>query len=239
MKTKFTSILLIIFLAGTNLCQSQQKNEAERILQAVEKYYKQADEYDYSISFNMYRGRKGTKSEKSYDGRVAKLQNNIYYEAADTETVSGKDFYVRVSHAQKVLEYSFQPKKSLESSPVNISNFITYFKEKKIREQGNQWICTLSVGKFTALPYDTVELYIDKDYTITKQVLYFLKKIPFTGKSGKEEMDYPRLEIRLSKNKKPEDSEIFNKSRYVNVISAKVTPAKSLKNYKIIDLSKK
>jgi hypothetical protein len=228
---------LILQHCVTVQAQIKDKELAKNILEKVTANYKNKSAYDYSINYKMYKGANGTKPEKQYKGRIVKSGSSLYYEVAGTHTILSGGQYVRASHEQKLIEYSKTEK--AVAMPFATNDFLRHFKEAMVQDKGAYWICTLSVGKLTSLNYNKVELIINKDYTLSKQIFYYLKKIPFKRKNSKEEFDYPRLEIIMDKNKSVKKESLFAISEYIILRNNKVIPALKYSNYNIIDLSKK
>jgi len=233
-------IVLLLFTIGSVYPQAAptQKEDVKKILEKVKSGFEKTPSYDYKLSFNFRPVNKTGIAPIVSIGRVAKSGTVTYYKVQDTENLYKPGASIRVSHEQQLIEYNAS-KGAGSSLPFNISDFVKYFNDAHLVDKGSYYICTMDVGKFTTLEYSRIELYINKDYSLQKQILYYLKQIPFKNKKGIEVMDYPVLEIAFVKNNADKKENLFSESNYIKIKEGKITPASDFKNYKIVDISKK
>lgn len=230
-------INIVIFLVMST-CLYAQQMDVKSVLEKTTDYYSNIKEYQIDMTFTMYRGITGDNITESYMGSVQKTKTCTVNTVLGVEVYQFPDVKLVVDTAKKNIIYS-KSGASNGSGPIEIESLLNYYDKTKLNDGGKEWICEMvSTQKtFNQLPYGKVVLYINKkNYSVSKQVLYFSSLIPFKSKSGNEmEQDYGRLTIDL-KNQ-PGKRETKNKLSdfIITSVDGKINVHKDYASYELIN----
>ncbi len=241
MKKTIIYLLHSMFLLGLILHAQAQKPSVNELLSKASNFYLKTNQYQVKMTFTMYRGITGDKKTESYTGTMEKNNEYTKNSILGTSVYRFPQAQLIVDNNQKKIVYTTLETNTIQNSPVDLSAYIKDYDKSQVLEEGNQWVCELvaSQNTFSQLPYGKVLLYLSKkDYSVTKQVLFFSNLIPFQGKEESDiEQDYGRLHIDLlyDFNKKVEKTELayFIKKTANN----KIQLQKNFASYQLIDQS--
>lgn len=197
LKYIFSFVLVIVMITSV----SAQKMQVKDVLKKVTAFYTNADQYQIDITYKMHRGLSGNNITESYKGSMIKKGSYTKMEALGSQVFQFSKTHLVVDHNQKVIAYNKLNTNGLSNSPLDVSDFLKYYDESQIIDEGNMLVCEMvSTRKNFQLPYGKVVLYINKDnYSVAKQELYFSNLIPFKNKENNtQEQDYGRLVILLN-----------------------------------------
>ena len=238
MKKRFTHIVLVFFVVGLGIKQVNGQT-ASSILTKSQEHYK-TSEYTMDIHYKMFGDYASTESLEDYKAQLIKNNTLMYYKVYQTIYVydAGTKQGLKLEEAAKTIEVANDSESQINDSLLDIGKFLNHFKDQKVTEIGDTYICTLTTGGITQLPYGKVEIHVNKtDFTITKQVLYFLTKYPYKTTSGELKKGYPRMEIDIanfSNSISPENRERTAFNTYVTKNNGDYKPNNAYKNFTII-----
>ncbi|WP_046745010.1 hypothetical protein [Kordia zhangzhouensis] len=229
----------IFFISCSTLGIAQEKTALE-ILKETQNIMKSSSDMSCDMSYNWYDTYADTNPSLSYKGRTIKHDKVVYTKINQTFFLIDQktQLAIKCNETQKALlvtkvndDYNQSPWELLES-------YIQQFKVKKVSDQGNHWVCTLTTDVITQLPYGKIEIYIDKQSSMmTKQVLYFLSQVPYTSADGEKKIGNPKLEVALSDFKtvlSQEEKRMTQLTSYIHKKGEKITPTIAYKAFRII-----
>lgn len=239
MKKTIIYLLHSMFLLGLVLHAQAQKPSVNELLSKASNFYQKTNHYQVNMTFTMYRGITGGEKTESYTGTMEKNNEYTKNNILGTSVYRFPQAQLIVDNTQKKIVYTALETNAIQNSPVDLSAYMKYYDKSQVSEEGNYWVCELvaSQNMFSQLPYGKVLLYINKkDYSVTKQVLFFSNLIPFQGKEDSDiQQDYGRLHVNLlyDFNKKIEKKELayFIKK----VANNKMQLQKDFASYQLID----
>ena len=213
----------MVFLMLSTISNAQMPKAAETLTK-VETYYKANSVLDLEVTYTMYKGHIGNNRTESYKGSIYKKGDTHRVKILDSEVLQFQETQLTIDNQNKTISYHTISEKDIQKkSPLNMSAFLKYYKETSSKVKGTTIIHELTLeNKQLPMPYNKIEIHINKhDYSLTKQVLYLSKKIPFVGDNGKYTDDVGRMEIAFKKNPNP------------------LVKVPSLQDYIILELDKK
>lgn len=236
---KFIVRTLVLVMAVSQLGYAQKKDtkELEVIFKKVQNVYSQNSDFQIDTKYNMYRTYIDKQPEISYDGKIARKGDVYYSDVLNTEIIQYPDRTLRVSHEQKLIELS-KSNEALNVSPFKLDTFLKYFVDYSITKVNGEIRCEMVADKLTTLPYGKVIVFIDaKDYTISRQVLYYLQAVEYQKEDGSIELRSPKLELLFSgfKTKNLLNAEAFKEANYIAIANNQIIPVEKLRSYNVID----
>lgn len=236
---KLILVWMFCCLSLINYAQSSDQKIAE-ILAKTKESYEKWDSYTLQSTYTLFQGQNSNRVDDSYEGFLVKNKEHYYSRIHNTEFVYSNTKMLKINHDQKRIQYSIVDVKNTNpTQQMDIATYLVYYKDKKLEETEDQFICTLTTTAITPLPYGKVAFYIDKDsHQINKQVLYYLTKGAFKDQNGKEFYAVPRLEITFSELKS-EISSHLDKLMLTNYVFMKkdgIRGKEKLASYEIITL---
>ncbi len=230
---KYT-IYILFFLSSTVLF-SQSLDD---ILKKVEDKYSTQGNFKVAMRYKLFKGDTSTVLIEEYKGLLIKKGKNTYSKINNTEIIAANDFYVKVNHDEKAMLFSAVSGENSAEQQFDLKSLLDLFDKGKIKDNGNEWECELIAKMFSQVPYSKVILVIKKeDYSMSKQIFYYLSLIDFSKKRGVEDFDIARLEVEYNNFLKVSslDNAFFNKNNYIKIINKKVLPVGKYKTYEIIN----
>ena len=215
-KNKITLLFIIIFLF---ICNNGIAQNVKEILQKTQQHYLDVN-FNVQVEYQLFKGVSDNKVLESYIGFIIKDKDNFYTKILNTETIFTKEFYLKLNHNEKALEYILSPQKDRVKSPnlYNISAILNLFEKPKMNETDQYWHIELITKEYSSFPISKMELDIDKkDYNVLKQVLIYSALTDFSEKNNsKPDYSLPRLVINYKeyKKNKKSDLKIFDINRY-------------------------
>ncbi|WP_299883447.1 hypothetical protein [uncultured Lacinutrix sp.] len=227
-------IILLVFLCNINTIVAQ---DFQDIIDKVTNKYENTKSYESKVKYTLYEDSISKVVKDQLYGKLYKDEDNYHLKIKTSEIVKAKDFYLKISHSEKMLQYS-KTNKGVENN-TDQTPFITLidqFEDKQIKDKGELWELVFTKKK-KASPYNKIIIHISKKgYNVVKQVYYlsasYEKKYDSNATNTKKE----RLEIiEVSFKENPKrDNSVFNLSKYLINKDNKYTLSSYLEGYKII-----
>jgi hypothetical protein len=236
MKKHKNRIVSFLFFFVTSLAFSQENMTALDVLKKTSKMYDKKEYVSFSTKYALYLDYKTIKPYEQYNGTVVKKNGINYFKIKNTEFVSFKDCSLKISHEEKamILQKGAMPD---QESPLSISNYLKGFDVKFLKSSKDHFVCELTpAGKFSQIMLRKVVVHIHKsDYSIAKQIIYFIEKMETKNSNGKIISSTPRLEITYSPRVKNEKSDnlLVKKENYFTEKDQKIVLSKRLSAYKL------
>lgn len=235
------SILVLALLFNSVLLNAQEKTVQE-ILNTTQQTMASYTNFSCDLAYNLYNTYTATNHALQYKGEVIKQDEIVYTKINKTIFLSDakQQTHLKLNEKERAMIFIKSKTTDVEiQSPLEaIASYVNAFKNQSVQDKGTYWLCTLTSDMLTQLPYGKVELHISKESNlITKQVLYFLTRVPYTNAQGERVQGNPKLEITLSNydddiNEKEKKSISF--STYIKDITTNPKPALAYSGYKFI-----
>ena|SRR6218665_3821632 len=219
--------LLIAFCAlwSVMVCGQQKNESVENIISKASQIFKTKDYLTYNVKYNIFSDYTTTKATETYTGFLLKKDNIFYYKIKNTEFVGFKDHSVKISNDEKALLIG---KKGQEEFPLDLSTYLKAFKSRLIKSDNTSWTCELIPDKISQIMFSKVIMVINKkDYSVARQVLYFLNTSP-DEKAGRLEISFTTRTKDLVK-----DKFLIEQSNYFTKSGNTIKTASRFKEYKL------
>ncbi len=209
------------------------------ILTAAMDQYQSTESYELKSKYIIYKDSLSQDIKDNQTGVFLKSGANGYFKMAKSEIIYTKDYFLKISHQEKMLLYTEvtpdQASQTGEQLPFH--QFLNVFKTKKLKDQKSHWICELSNPMNLSVPYLKIKLYISKkSKLITKQVYYFSTSVERRYNSEITDLRPERLEIvqQSFKTHPTIANSLFDIATYLVIDDNTITTTSHNKNYKII-----
>jgi hypothetical protein len=233
-------ISIIVFTILFNFCNAQgDKERIKSIFTEAKKKHDSEIMFKMNMIYTLYATPTTKVKSEEYSGVIVK-KNKMFYSRVDkSEKVILDNFQIKVDFDAKLMQINKVDKRDDNELAINsLIEMINNFKDFKLDSDSNFWICSLSTGKLTMVPYHKIIVYINKlDNTIYKQELYYLEKYPYKDAKKNTLYDFPRLVITFDKPDKNitdfEQKFLFN--HYVKLNKKPFQVSKEYQSFRIID----
>lgn len=236
---KRLTIILLFFASVTTNAQVATPT-AQELLDNSKAFFEANRTFQADLVYTLLRNPDAPIVIEQYNGTLIKDGKNMYSKIQQTEFLLVKDEFIKVNHIQKAMEYVKGNTSNMAHSPLEVDQYLTYFSEKKVIDEGTYWKCLLSTPMLTQLPYGSAILYFSKDtFMLKRQVLELVA--PGSIKDEKNaltpELKYLKIEIEKFSNTPKSIGEYFRVKNYVLRHNNKVSVSSKLSDYKLIDRS--
>jgi hypothetical protein len=222
--------ILFVFISSLTLGQT-----TEQIIKNLNKGYTSNDYLSCNLKYNLYKNVKATKIHETYIGVFKKNKTGfVYQKISNTEFIMTNKTMLKVMHDDNVISVA-------KPSPFGIgdnliTSLLTFCKIESCKLINNTWKLVLIPKDKNELNYNKIEIYISKNYKITKQKFYYNIGIDFSESLNKSDVHLPVLEIVYSNYSNAIINETyFSTQKYVTINGDKITPTKNYINYQIED----
>ncbi|WP_299313036.1 hypothetical protein [uncultured Aquimarina sp.] len=240
MNWKFRKVYLGIscFLASFSLVA--QNKESNEVLQMVSDFYQSTHVYTITMKYDVYKNDNEIKPVESYSGIYLKINKYSKLTLLNSEVIQAADTQLIIDHTNKAISYNRALEETQVINTLDFKNYLKFYETSCVEEQQGKKVLHLQLkNNATPMPYYKVILHIDqKEHFVTKQELFFSRKLPFESSDGKKEWGRAKLCIEMELQKSV-DQEISQISDYVipNPDGHKQLTGK-YKNYQLVDLTK-
>ncbi|MES2544819.1 MAG: hypothetical protein V4548_08030 [Bacteroidota bacterium] len=229
---KWTFLICLIMLSVSLGAQTNTVTIGY-LFKKVEQCYNDKEYMSYNSSYKMYANYNSKIVSEQYSGLIVKKNGVYYYKINDIEFLNFKDCSLKISNHEKAVILGKAASRSL--SPLSLESYLKGF-NRKLSEDKDYWICELSPSKVSQIMFHKIIIYINKkEFTIDKQIMYFLNEMPSKNNKGKETMERPRIEVIFSKRASQiaKDDLLVDKKQYLIHIGKKIVLSKRLEAYKL------
>lgn len=234
-------IWIIALLLCGNFSYGFQKKDsiaAIAVLNKVQEVYSKTNQYRFDVDYTSYGSYEDNEVLEHYKGKIYKSSNTFYSKTQNTIILSDANKSLKIYEDEKAIEvYDNSTQVTEVQNPTNINAFLKHYKQITIEEKDKLYICTLQTGYITQMPYGKIVLYINKEnYTIIKQDLFLLARLPYYTKSGEKKMGNPRIEISFSNFKKQlntEEQKSIKLSTYITIKGSTIIGNQKYKDFSI------
>lgn len=232
-------IIALFVLSIFSSLYSQEKITATQLLKKVSSIYSKNENLSFNTQYNLYLDYTTKKVYEQYRGMILKKKNVNYFKIKNTEFVAFKDYGLKISHEEKALIIE-KSASTMQNSPLMLYDYNKDFSSKIIESNQNYYVCELvPAAKVSQIMLSKVLIYIKKaDYTISKQVLYFIEKMESEDEKKRIKESIPRLEIVFTPRIKNEvkDNLLVKKDNYFTEKGNTIVISKRFSKYQIIKL---
>ena len=235
MKHKSAFYRVMLLFVFSCMYSQQEKMTALQVLKKATEVNSKQEYLSYNSKYALYLDYTSKKVYEQYMGIVLKKNNINYFKIKNTEFVTFKNYGLKINHEQKAFVIEKQMK-AMEESPLSLTNYLKGFESKLILTDNDNFICELTPAKISQIMLSKVIIYIrKKDYSIAKQILFFLEKMESKNAKGKPIYTIPRLEIVLNFRAKDEkrDNLLVAKENYFIEKNNEIVISKRLSAYQL------
>ncbi len=231
---KYIIIICCVFSFFNGFAQDQE--EFQSLVSSIKKVYDSQEAYELEMTYTIYRATDPTTIQESHEGNYIKNGSNIYSKIGTVELVHVAETFLQINHDEKAILYTKQQQQQNNAlDPIQLETFTNHFESIQVQKKGNGWVCELSKPKLLGeFSYGKIELYVDQNFQIRKQVLYPIQTIVFKTGDGEDTLDRSVIHIEFSSLQPFKRNEVLQLSTYVFTKNTIVQPAIALKNYQLI-----
>lgn len=208
----------------------------EDLIKKVNGNYENAARISYNATYELYRGHSTTSVHTSYQGFVYKSGNQVYQKIDQTETISSKDFFLKISHSQKAMELDLPI--NATQNELDLSAVLQNCKEKSVEDKGDFYRVKLVYNAISQTPISVLYFRVRKsDFALLQMDMYYASMQDFSETRGVTDMAKPHMKIRFKDiSTSPEvQSELFSLSNYLKKENNFLNPTGSCQGYHLID----
>lgn len=239
MNKKKIIIISLFVLSIFSSLYSQEKVTANELLKKVSSFYSKNQNLSFNTQYNLYLDYTTKNVYEQYRGMILKKNNVNYFKIKNTEFIAFKDYGLKISHEEKALIIE-KSANTMQNSPLMLYDYEKDFKSKIIESNQSFYVCELvPAAKVSQIMLSKVLIYIKKsDYTISKQVLYFIEKMESEDEKKRIKESIPRLEIVFTPRIKNEvkDNLLIKRDNYFTEKGNNIVISKRFSKYQIIKL---
>lgn len=218
-----------------------QTSNMEVILEQSQHKLQSTKSLKWDMQYKVFPTYDSQKPSEVLQANTIKNSTSFYTEMGDVIFLINTDskFYLELSELDKKILVEENSQTLKEHLPTEmIKTLVSLFKEKKVTDQGDYWLCSLTSDVITQIPYAKVEILINKaDYTIAKQTLYFLTEFPYVDSNGNDVLGTPKMEISFfnySQILSDQEKNKTNLATYIQKQGQTIKPTESYKGFKLI-----
>jgi hypothetical protein len=231
------AILWLLFLSSSINSFGQQKNlSVDEVLKTTEDVLKKQKQISYNTKYTLYSDYSTKEIYEQYKGVFLKKNNICYIKIKNTEFVAYENYGLKINHDEKAIQIRNATNAVFEESPLSVAAYLKVFENKTIKSDKDFYICELRPGKISQLMLSKVIIYIKKsDFSIAKQLLYYVEKMETKDRNGNKIYTTPRLEITFStraKDNKKDDS-LIKRDNYFTVKGSDIKVSQRFSGYKL------
>lgn len=206
---------------------------AREVLESYNKEFSKPRYMKYSTTYTLYKGHKSKEILESYAGVFKKnKQNEAYLKAKSNELITNKGMSITVSNTEKAV--FLEKPRPYSSGEFDLKQLLPYFKLEPLEIKDGVFVVKLISTPASGLPYNKIEVFVDKKYQVIKQVFYFSTAYNMSDNPQKPNYIYPRLVIQNTNyNYDPIPESVFKSESYVTIKGKSI--ASKLMSYKVYD----
>lgn len=207
MKTAFFLLTLIFSTSSFSMT-------AKDLISKMQKIYNDKSHIEYTCTYELFKGHKSDVVEESYKGFFYRNKSNVYQKIDETEFVYATDFFVQISHSEKMISLS-QPQKLINTT-VDLDLALKHCSKTEVEEKEGYYAVTLIIKNSSDLPFSVVKMRINKKkYFLERLDVYYSEALDFSQEYNKNDQDRPHLKITFAEPKlNPKTLNYFELDRY-------------------------
>ncbi|WNM19472.1 hypothetical protein [Flavobacterium capsici] len=229
-------LFFILFSFQISFSQAEKMLRVEEVFSLAEKAVTEDKYVSYETSYKLYLDYEAKEIFEEYKGVFVKKNNINYLKIKNTEFVTFTKYALKINHDEKAISINSHQETNTQQNPFSISDYLKSFPEKKIKIEGNNYVCELKPSKISQIMFSKIIVYINKtDYSVVKQKFYYVEKMESNDKNGKLRYSTPRLEITFTRRpKNPElDTKLLKQENYFTEAKGNIMLSKKLSKYKL------
>ena len=213
MKTAFFLLTLIFSIPSFSM-------NAKELIGKMQKNYNDKSHIEYSCTYELFKGHKSDVVEESYKGFFYRNKANVYQKIDETEFVYSSDFFLQISHSEKMI--SLGQSQKLVNTTVDLDLALKYCSKTGVEEKEGYYAVTLTIKNTADLPFSVVKMRIDKKHFFLERLdIYYSESIDFSQEYNKNDQERPHLKITFNEPKlNPKGLNYFEFDRYFSKSSS-------------------
>ncbi|MNU70463.1 hypothetical protein D3C71_598710 [compost metagenome] len=188
--------------------------DAKELIGKMQKNYNDKSHIEYTCTYELFKGHKSDVVEERYKGFFYRNKSNVYQKIDETEFVYATDFFLQISHSEKMMSLSQAQK--LINTTVDLDLALKHCSKTELEEKDGYYSITLIIKNNSDLPFSVVKMRIDKkEYFLERLDVYYSEALDFSQEYNKNDQDRPHLKITFDEPKlNPKTLNYFELNRY-------------------------
>lgn len=206
---------ILLTLIGITISSMTFSLDVKEIIGKMQKLYNDKSNIEYSCKYELYKDHKSEQVTESYDGFFYRNKTNVYQKIDETEFVYATDFFLQISHSEKLLLLD-QPQKLINTT-IDLDQALKYCSKTQLEEKDGYYAITLWIKSTSDLPFSVVKMRIDKKkYFLERLDIYYTMMEDFSQEYTKKDESRPHLKITFSELKQnPKQVNYFELDKYI------------------------
>ncbi|MFP9118758.1 hypothetical protein ACLI08_13290 [Flavobacterium sp. RNTU_13] len=226
-------IINIAFVIFFSICSySQDKTD---VIEHVVNKFNTDYQYEFYTTYNLYKTYTSStviESEKGILSRRAKSQ--YYFKYGNLEFFCDEKISAQIDHINKSIIVDNNMTKIPDQ--FNVKDIIKGFKVTETQKLPSGWkVLLYADGTASKYDYIKIDLFVNSDYTLRRQVLYYANVVDFSEDFTKKKLSRPRLEVTYLKTSGKSKLKTIDFNKYFVIKEKKVYAKPEFREYKITD----
>jgi len=230
--------LFLFLFASLSLYAQKDKLSITEIFEQSKAVYENNPVFQIQMEYSLFRNIENPVIIEQYEGFLFKRNQDMYLKIHHTELLIVKGEYVKVNHKQKAIEYNKGEIFDLNNNPLKIEQYLSYFSEKEVFDDGNYWRCELSTPKYTQLPYGAITMFFNKEtFVMEKQILLMVAPKSIMDEHGQltEDLKYLKIEVKNFSTTPKTQNKYFDIQEFISHENKAIKTSSKFKEYKLIN----
>ena len=208
------------------------------VIKKVDNVYYGQNFLKFDATYKLFKTKSSKDPVETYQSKFMKNAENVFHISNKNMISIENDKYIfQLDMTNKIAALANSNIKQL-SNVFKIQEMSKYGKIVAFNKTNDGWYLCFNVSPKANVMYNKIEIYINSNYTIQKEILHLRQAIDFSKNFKKSDLKLPILEISFSNYsfEKINDS-IFSLSNYFTIDKKNVCVLKDkYKQYKLNDL---
>lgn len=185
------------------------------LIQKMQQVYNDKSTFEYHCTYELFKGHTSNLVEESYKGYMFRNRSEVYQKIDETEFVYAKDYFLQISHSEKLVALA-QPQKLITTN-VDLNVALKNCSKTNLEEKDGYFAITLIIKNSSNLPFSVIKMRIDKKkYYLERLDIYYTDLTDFSKEDGKKDEDKSHLKITFDSPKfDPKNQNYFVLEKYI------------------------
>lgn len=227
---------IFCFFLCTSLCYSQDVLD---VLKKVDAVFNGKTCLKFNATYKLFKSTKDNKPSEIYNSLFCKNElNEVYIKTKNLISIENDSFVLQLDTNDKVAVLANANKNTKKSKVFDLEELSKYGKIVEFKKNNSGWYLVFDVNEKVQMMYNRIEIYINSNFTIQKEILHLRQVMDFSKDIKKSDLKLPILEITFSEYSFEKlNSTIFNFSNYFTINNKNVCVLKEkYKQYTLKDL---
>lgn len=208
------------------------------VIKKIDNVYYGQNFLKFDASYKLFKTKSSKSPVETYQSKFMKNVNNVFHISNKNMVSIENDKYIfQLDMTNKIAAIANSNVKQL-SSVFKIQEVSKYGKITEFKKTNTGWYFCFNVSSKVNITYNKIEIYVNSNYTIQKEILHLRQTVDFSKDYRKSDLKLPVLEVTFSNYSFEKINEsFFNLSNYFTIDKKNVCVLKDkYKGYKLNDL---